>query len=152
LRRHPKQLALFDSKKNKFIAPNKTTIRALIWWRCDKGPDHSWQQRFNSSLTCPFCRNHKTSKTNSLLTLYPKLAKQLHPTRNGDVTPETICAFTRKKVWWRCPINPEHLWQATVANRTRNESKCPKCWKLVRPKMLKRLAAERKRQNERAAP
>lgn len=148
LRNYPKQLALFDHKKNKWVNPNKTQQNILLWWRCDKGPDHSWEQCFKPSLTCPFCRNRRASITNSLQELYPTIAKQLHPTRNGDITAKTISAFYGKKVWWRCPVDPSHLWQSTVGNRTRNKSKCPECWKLVRPKMFKRLAAERKKKRE----
>jgi hypothetical protein len=144
IRKYPKQLALFDYKKNKFIDPAKTDFHTLIWWRCPKGPDHSWEQCFRPSLGCPFCRNKRCSVTNSLATLYPKIAKQLHPTRNGKITAATICAFSCRKVWWRCPIDPDHKWESTVNNRTKNESKCPDCWKLVRPKYFKRLAAERK--------
>jgi hypothetical protein len=145
LRDYPKQLALFDFKKNKWTDPNKTGTNVFIWWRCTKGPDHSWQQRFRPSLGCPFCRNKRTSETNSLQALYPKLAKQLHPTRNGDITSTTISAFSCIKVWWRCPVNPSHLWESTVNNRTRNESKCPVCWKVRRPAYFKKLAAERKK-------
>lgn len=144
LRRYPEVLALFDHKKNKFVDPHKTSVNDVMWWRCSEGPDHSWPTRFKPNLNCPFCRNWRASVTNSLATLFPKLAKQLHPTRNGKLTAETICAYTNKKVWWRCPVNLRHIWQAQVNNRTRNGSKCPECWKLVRPKMFKRLAAERK--------
>ena len=29
-----------------------------------------------------------------------ELASQWHPTKNGDLTPQTIAAFSNKKVWW----------------------------------------------------
>lgn len=151
LRRYPKVLALLDHKKNKFIDPHRTSVNLPMWWRCNKGPDHSWPQRFKPTLNCPFCRNWKVSVTNSLATLYPKIAKQLHPTRNGNITADKICAYTNKKFHWRCPINLHHIWEAAVHNRTRNESKCPECWKLVRPKMFKRLAAERKAKRKEAS-
>lgn len=138
--------ALYDKKKNHFDIRH-ITMHDAIWWRCPKGPDHSWQRKFIKNLSCPFCRNKKVSITNSLKTLYPKVAKQLHPTRNGDMTADTITAYSSVKVWWRCPLKPHHVWEAAVNNRTRNESRCPECWKERQPAFLKKLAAKRSKGN-----
>ena len=44
----------------------------------------------------------------SLAETHPELAKQWHPTRNGDLTPENVTYGMKKKVWWLLPYdNPE---------------------------------------------
>lgn len=134
----PEILKLFDKKKNKFLDPHKLTNKTVVWWRCPEGPDHSWTSRFNrKSLLCKCCRNRQVSVTNSLATLYPKIAKQLHSTRNGDLTADKIIATSSIRAWWRCPLNPKHVWEATVNNRTYNESRCPECFNIRRSRNKK---------------
>lgn len=53
LRDFPEILKLFDKKKNKFLDPHKLSTQKPVWWKCSKGPDHSWLSRFNKkSLLC----------------------------------------------------------------------------------------------------
>ncbi len=42
---------------------------------------------------------------NDLATLYPKLAKEWHPSKNGDLTPESVLPNSNKKVWWLLPYD-----------------------------------------------
>ncbi|MFD4231381.1 zinc-ribbon domain-containing protein [Streptomyces sp. NPDC058545] len=63
---------------------------------------------------------------NDLATRFPEVAREWHPTRNGDLHPDHIAPKSNRKVWWlgRCG----HPWQAVVANRTgRMRSGCPYC-------------------------
>ena len=146
LRNYPKLLKLFDQKKNKGVNPERLTITTFVWWRCPNGPDHTWYKPFQKSgeiLRCPFCTWRLVSKTNSLFALYPELAKELHPTRNGNLTAKDIPAQKWLMVWWKCSENPRHVWQARVRNRTVNKSGCPKCWVEKRSKgYFKQLAAK----------
>ena len=64
-------------------------------------------------------------KEKSLVYRFPELAKEWHPTKNGELTPESIVAGSNKKVWWKCKSG--HEWQAIVSNRTRLHSDCPYC-------------------------
>jgi len=147
---YPEILKLFDRKKNLNMNPRKLTTTVFLWWRCPKGPDHVWKAKFvnKSRFGCEFCRNKKVSVTNSLQTLYPKLALQLHPTRNGNLTADKICAFTSKPVIWRCAYNPKHIWPAPVANRTRLESGCPECYaerrSIINSKAMKKYYAKQR--------
>jgi hypothetical protein len=148
LSNYPKQLKLFDKKKNPGVDPKKLTTTQAIWWRCGKGPDHSWCKPFRKQaevLVCPFCTNRMVSITNSLSKLYPQLAKELHPTKNGSLKASDIPAGKTILVWWKCQQNSRHIWRASVHNRTGNSSGCPECWKLNRPGYFKQLAAESKR-------
>ena len=62
---------------------------------------------------------------------HPELAKEWHPTKNGNLTPRDVSKGMRKKVWWYLPYDaPEtgkHFdfeWQARVENRTKGNG-CP---------------------------
>ena len=61
---------------------------------------------------------------NDLTTVNPLLAKEWHPTKNGDLSPDMVTAGCGKKVWWQCANG--HEWQAVIANRNRGCS-CPYC-------------------------
>ena len=65
---------------------------------------------------------------NNLLEVYPKLAKEWHPTKNGNLSPENIPATTSTtKYWWICPNG--HEYEANLANRINRIEKntCPVC-------------------------
>src|SRR5438105_2503075 len=61
-----------------------------------------------------------------MLTAYPELVAQWHPERNGGLEPETLTAGSNYKVWWRCPVDHAHEWQAPIYRRTEG-SGCPIC-------------------------
>ena len=55
----------------------------------------------------------------SLAETHPELAKQWHPTKNGDITPLDVTLGSRKKVWWKCAVADDHEWNSAVKTRTR---------------------------------
>lgn len=61
---------------------------------------------------------------NDLSTTHPQLAKEWHPTLNGDLKPTQVTYGSGKKVWWLCPEN--HEYQATVLHRSSGTS-CSVC-------------------------
>lgn len=148
LDKYPEALKFYDLKKNLGLKPEKVCLRSKVWWRCPVAPDHSWFALFRPVMRCRFCSKRKASSTSSLKAVYPKLAAQVHPTRNGKLTADKIAAHGEDYIWWRCSYDPTHVWLARVMNRTVNESGCPDCWKNRRPKYFKRLAAERKAKRE----
>jgi hypothetical protein len=117
------------------------------WWKCQEGPDHEWNSNPRSKIMlqtgCPFCSGKRLSVTNSLATKYPEIAKEWHPTKNGDLTPENILAGSHKRVWWMCSNNPEHEWETIVDKRTGPEgTECPECLLKGTSKKEIRLAFE----------
>ena len=62
----------------------------------------------------------------SLLEQKPALAKEWHPTLNGDLTPSDVSPHNHQKVWWLCSKNKDHKWQAVIFNRSRGIG-CPFC-------------------------
>lgn len=97
----------------------------LAWWRCKNDPSHVWQQRVVQRVKgrCPFC----AIGPRSLLTLFPDVARQFHPTMNGDLDPRYMAPKSAVRVWWQCDKNQKHVWDAQVNSRTLMQSGCPYC-------------------------
>lgn len=129
---HPKLCKEWHSQKN-FFTPDDYTYGSgeKVWWICKKGPDHVWKtaisERTLGGTGCPFCDGKKVSVTNSLQTLFPKVAKQLHPRKNGKITAKDITARSDRSFWWQCERNSDHIWKTRVANRTSLLTGCPYC-------------------------
>jgi len=69
-----------------------------------------------------------------LLSEYPHMMAQWHPTKNGTLTPQSVVHGTSRKVWWQCEKG--HEWEATILSRTCNGNSCPVCaGKVVIPGM-----------------
>lgn len=107
---------------------NKGQFKKRFWWICPKG--HSYQsnlnQRLYASQGCPYCAGQKVMKGfNDLATLCPELAKEWHPTKNGDLTPDQVTPGANRKVWWRCELG--HEFQQVISDRRRRGDRCPYC-------------------------
>lgn len=61
---------------------------------------------------------------NDLQTVCPEIAREWHPTKNGDLKPSDVSYGSSKKVWWLCKLG--HPWEDTVAHRKQGR-KCPYC-------------------------
>lgn len=59
-----------------------------------------------------------------LTSLYPYLAAEWHPEKNGELGPEDILPGSHRTVWWRC--SEGHEWRAEINSRV-NGSGCPIC-------------------------
>lgn len=101
-----------------------------VWWQCPVGEDHEWKttidNRVRKGVGCPICSNYIIIESNSLGTKNPELAKEWHPTKNGDLTPFQVGEGSEKKVWWKCPKGEDHEWPATLTNRKKGKG-CPYC-------------------------
>lgn len=69
--------------------------------------------------------NKQKIKKLSLAETHPEVAKQWHPTRNGDLTSYKVTAGSHKKVWWLC--GDGHEYEACINNRVFQNSGCPYC-------------------------
>jgi len=69
----------------------------------------------------------KLKTGHSLADINPELAKQWHPDKNGDLTPDNVLPGSNKKVWWKCSVEDEHEWEASVAHRSKRGHGCPYC-------------------------
>ncbi|MDB4648927.1 zinc-ribbon domain-containing protein [Crocinitomicaceae bacterium] len=62
----------------------------------------------------------------SLAEVNPELAKEWHPTKNGELTSYDVTSGSDKKVWWQCKKGNDHEWEAFVNNRSKGQG-CPFC-------------------------
>ena len=122
--------------KNGELTPSDTTggNDKKVWWKCDKADDHEWEAVIHNrdrGIGCPYCRGYKAVKSNCLATLNPELAKEWHPTKNGDLTSYDVTISSNKKVWWKCDKVDDHEWEASPAVRTKNGCPCCSGFKIV---------------------
>ncbi|GHV96686.1 hypothetical protein AGMMS50293_30060 [Spirochaetia bacterium] len=125
------ELALeWDYEKNE-MNPDHIYCRSskVVWWKCPEGDDHRWKAQIKSRANgngCPICSGRKVTKSNSLATKYPEIAKIWNIPKNKNISPLEVTPFSNKKVWWKCPVGDNHEWKATVANVV-NGTTCPVC-------------------------
>lgn len=125
---HPEISKEWHPEKNGSLSAEKIFPKSniKIWWICNEG--HEWQAIPSSRTNgagCPFCYGRFASKTNNLATLYPELLTEWDYELNKEINPADCTPYVNKKIWWKC--DKEHSWQATIYNRTKNKSGCPKC-------------------------
>ena len=95
---------------------------------CNEVFEASWSNISNHTHNkgCPYCAGVKVGQSNCLATKNPELAKEWHPTKNGNLTPYDVTCGSGKDVWWQCNKNPKHEWQAIINSRN-DEKGCPYC-------------------------
>jgi Probable Zinc-ribbon domain len=119
--------------KNRPLRPEQVSPGSgrRVWWRCAKDPSHLWRAAVSNrallGVGCAMCSGKVATPTTSLKALYPELAREWHPTKNGTLRPTDVRPGSGKRVWWRCRFNPYHEWETRVYNRARRKSGCPDC-------------------------
>lgn len=98
-----------------------------VWWTCDEG--HSYEmsiyQKCIRGNGCPVCSGHRTIPgINDFATFYPELAKEWHPTKNGNKSPSNYSKKNGGRFWWLCKNG--HEWEASIKDRA-NGRGCPFC-------------------------
>jgi hypothetical protein len=98
-----------------------------VWWICPISHDHIWQtsikQRTLRKTGCPCCDGKKVVNSNSLATVYPKLARQWNLSKNKK-KPTEVYAGGHEKIWWTC--HKGHEWKAAIKTRISGHG-CPIC-------------------------
>ena len=115
-----------------------------VWWflpyddpQTGKHFDLEWQanvaNRVDRNQGCPFLSGKRVlAGFNDIQTTHPDVAKQWHPTKNGEVTTSNISAGSMYEAWWLLPyddpITGKHFdfeWKSAVDNRTNKKVGCP---------------------------
>jgi hypothetical protein len=114
-------------KKNGTLTPRDITPNSglKVWWICSKR--HEWlasSDNRRKGKGCPYCSGRNATPENCLQRLNPSLAKEWHPTKNGDLIPTNVTVSSGRKAWWIC--SKGHEWQALISNRNRGRG-CPYC-------------------------
>jgi len=132
----PRLFAEWDADRNRGVRPDEITeySNKRVWWKCQENPAHVWSAAPNNRKKngCPGCSGHLLIKgVNDLATLHPSLAKQWSQELNNGKTPDSIGQSSKEKIWWKCPKDATHVWQASLQNRVRKNYGCPICSNLL---------------------
>ncbi len=127
---YPEVAKLWHPTRNGDVKPSdvKPQSNKKFWWLCPKCGGE-WEA-VPGSLTargngCPYCSGHRVlAGFNDLATVEPDVARQWHPTRNGELAPTQVTAGSNRKVWWRCDHG--HEWEAAISSRVHGAG-CPYC-------------------------
>jgi rubrerythrin len=109
-----------------------------VFWLC-RQCGHAWRAAVCDRARgrgCPSCarrrvaaaasaRNRRVPPDRSLALKRPDLARELHPTRNRDLDPVSLAAYSNQAVWWLCPTCANE-WQR-APNARRAAGSCPAC-------------------------
>lgn len=107
---YPEIAKEWDYEKNHELTPDsvKPFSHKKVWWKCING--HSYERAISDRISniktgkgngCPYCSGKKTLKGfNDLATRFPEVAKKWHPIMNGELKPDMVQSYSRKKVWW----------------------------------------------------
>lgn len=116
----------WNYEKNVDLKPEDVSCgcKKKIWWKLpydvpdDYPVEHlrgkhfefEWEARINDRTShnseCPFLTgNDVYSGFNDLATVNPVLAKEWHPTKNGDLKPTQVTAGSTISVWWLLNYN-----------------------------------------------
>jgi len=120
-----------NNKEFNLISNTYESINKNLKWECLKEEcreefEMTWNSIYHCNHGCNYCAGQKVGLSNCLATKNPELAKEWHPTLNGDLTPYDVTCGTDKKVWWQCKDNPKHKWFAKINNRNYGRD-CPYC-------------------------
>ena len=128
---NPELLSEWDYNKNK-IKPTQITagVDKMIWWICPMG--HSYDMRVHSRTGkgksgCPYCSipaKRVLKGFNDLQTLYPDIAKEWHPIKNGEISPDQVLCGSAQKVWWKGKCG--HEYEQAIVSRVQGGN-CPYC-------------------------
>ena len=125
---YPEIAREWDSLRNSPLEPTMFTpgSNERMWWRCRNG--HEWPAPIYHRAMgsgCPYCSGNKAADDNNLAVENPALAKEWHPTENGDLTAFDVTPGSDRKVWWKCAQG--HEWPAVIENRAIQGSGCSYC-------------------------
>jgi len=142
---HPELSKEWHPTKNGDLKPTDILAgsKQKIWWlcpnTCPEGCPHEWesicQARAHRGNGCPNCsrKGKKDSycKHAYLSYTHPGIAKQWHPTKNGDLKPTEVLAGSEQYVWWLCDQKCQdgclHEWYSCIKSRTVLNAGCAFC-------------------------
>jgi hypothetical protein len=125
---HPQVAAEWHPTRNAGLRPEDVTPSSdqRVWWHCPQG--HAWltrvYHRTQNGSGCPECAD-RSLKGIALTERAPELAEEWFDDLNSG-PPGHVTSGSGIRAWWRCRVNPAHLWPARVCDRVRGTG-CPYC-------------------------
>lgn len=127
---YPDKISEWDTYKNGRLLPYEVTWCSgkKVGWVCCK--NHRWDATVAHrayGTNCPYCVGLLPIKgVNDLETVHPDIARQWHPTDNGDIKPEDVSAKSNQYAYWLCELG--HKYRTRIAARTGDSQiGCPYC-------------------------
>ena len=128
---YPELLKQWHPYKNNKYDPETIGAKShkTVWWKCSKG--HAFQAKISQRTSvkkigqCPICSGKKITPENNLKARFPKIYKQWHPTKNVNISADTIAPGSTKKVWWLCTEG--HEYDQSISSKTLQGRGCPIC-------------------------
>lgn len=127
---YPNIVEEWDFEKNEKSPSEYASVSGeKVFWKCI-ARGHKWSASISSRTKkgsgCPYCSGRLAWPGESdLTTLFPDIAKEWHPNKNGDVKPNTVRPGCNTKYWWICEYG--HEWEDTPNHRTNRKRGCPYC-------------------------
>lgn len=127
---YPEIAKEWDYELNGNVKPNQVFPKSnkKYHWKCSFG--HKWEATPNSRCYgkgCPVCSGNKVLKGfNDLATIHPDIAKEWHPTLNGDLKPTQISKGHKSKIWFKCE-KCGNSYDTYIGNKIKGFGKCPYC-------------------------
>jgi len=137
---HPEIAVQWHPTKNGKKTPLDVTSgsNVVIWWKCDLGEDHEWEQPVktrvlaiketrNKASACQVCTKLVATASNCLAITHPAIASEwdYQANKNLGINPTTITEVSRCRVNWKC--RKGHTWQGVVRDRTQKNTECACC-------------------------
>ncbi len=144
---HPHLTCEWDAKNLYLPTQLKPGSDELVAWICQKC-GHRWKATVKARANGAGCfpcavkkraaQSRRPKPGQSLQDLFPQVAKQWHPERNGVMAPGDFKPRSQFTAYWKCPMGADHEWAAIIADRTGSENRpgtgCPYCPTAQRPK------------------
>ena len=133
LSEYPELLSEWHSTENGELKLDEVTYGShkKVWWLCPKGHSYDaliYSRTGTQNRNCPYCSGRRVGEDNNLKYLFPKIAAEWHPTKNGNLKPEGYTTSSHKRVWWLCPKG--HSYDSVISDRTRKKPQgCIHCYR-----------------------
>lgn len=133
--RAPHLIAEWHPTKNGTLTPKDVTVGTprAAWWVCPKGHEYETlvynRTRNGGGTGCPVCAGHHLVPSTTFAAIFPNIAAEWHPTKNGSLLPTDVAPHSGKSIWWKCAKGLDHEWQTSVNQRTdaKRRGGCPFC-------------------------
>ena len=138
---NPELASEWNYDKNGDLKPTQVSLHSnkKVWWKCKKC-GNEWITQVNDRAYgrgCPVCSGKQRVKSfresmylrrgiNDLATLRPDLVEEWDSENNGERKPEDFTTGSKERIRWKCKTCG-YVWDATIANRAKKNSGCPKC-------------------------
>lgn len=130
---NPDLAAQWHPTKNGDLLPSHFSYASSkkVWWLCEIDSRHEWETAVKTrhrGRGCPVCSSNMiVTGINDLATTRPELASEWNYELNHPLAPNNIARSANKKVWWTCPKDERHVYQASINARDIHNYGCSVC-------------------------